>query len=66
MDIEIYTIMRQFADSWGLVYMFAIFLAVTLFIFRPGARRAAENAASIILRDDQPAADRPDQGESEK
>ncbi len=65
MDTEIYTAMRQFADSWGLVYMFAIFVAVALFIFRPGARKAAENAATIVLRDDYPA-DYPANGETKK
>lgn len=66
MDTETYTAMRHFADSWGLVYMFVVFLCVAVFIFRPGARRAAENAASIVLRDDLPATERPARGESEK
>lgn len=46
-----YDSLRHFADSWGLVYMFGIFLAVTVFLFRPGARKAAADAANIPLKD---------------
>ncbi len=61
MDTAHYDTLRHFADSWGLLYMLAIFLAVALFLFRPGARRHAEQAASIPLRDDHPAQSRPDE-----
>jgi cytochrome c oxidase cbb3-type subunit 4 len=44
--------MRQFADSWGLVYMFAIFLAVVAAIVVPGASRRARDASQIPLNDD--------------
>ncbi len=47
-----YGIFREFADSWGLVYMFAVWLGVLLMLFLPGARKRAENAASIPLKDD--------------
>lgn len=46
-----YDTLRHFADSWGLVYLFVIFLAVAAFMMRPGARRRAEDAALIPLRD---------------
>ena len=46
-----YDAMRHFADSWGLVYMFGIFLIVVLFLMRPGARNRAQDAAQIPLRD---------------
>jgi len=55
METANYDTLRHFADSWGLVYMFAIFLAVTVFVFRPGAKAHAENAAQIPLRDNNPA-----------
>ena len=42
--METYTAMRHFADSWGLLAMTIFFVGVVLFTFRPGARKAAENA----------------------
>ena len=52
MDNTTYEGLRQFADSWGLVYMFAIFLAVAFMIFAPGAKKRASEAARIPLDDD--------------
>jgi len=46
-----YDAMRHFADSWGLVYMFGVFLAVVLFLMRPNAGCRARDAAQIPLRD---------------
>jgi cytochrome c oxidase cbb3-type subunit 4 len=54
MNTQIYEALRQFADSWGLVYMLGIFLAVTIMIFAPGAKRRASEAARIPLNDDSP------------
>jgi cytochrome c oxidase cbb3-type subunit IV len=45
-----YDVMRQFADSWGLVAMFAFFLSVAVFIFRPGSKSHYEEAARIPLK----------------
>lgn len=50
--METYTAMRHFADSWGLVFMFAVFIGVVLFMFRPGAKKAAQDAAQIPLKED--------------
>jgi len=47
-----YDSFRHFADSWGLLYMLAIFVGVVLFMFRPGAKGHAETAAQIPLKDD--------------
>jgi cytochrome c oxidase cbb3-type subunit 4 len=46
-----YDSLRHFADSWGLVYLFAVFIGVGLFLLRPGARQRARDAAMIPLRD---------------
>jgi cytochrome c oxidase cbb3-type subunit 4 len=54
MGTEQYDMMRHFADSWGLVYMMAIFLAVLFFLLRPGAKAHAQAAARIVLDDAQP------------
>ncbi|MBN9433944.1 MAG: cbb3-type cytochrome c oxidase subunit 3 [Bosea sp.] len=47
-----YETMRHFADSWGLVYMVAIFLAAVFWVLRPRARQAARDAALIPFRDE--------------
>ena len=47
--MQMYDHMRQFADSWGLLYMTAIFIAVVLYTFRPGAKRYYEEQAKIPL-----------------
>lgn len=48
-----YDSMRHLADSWGLVYLFGIFLMVLLMMVRPGAREKAHDAALIPLRNDE-------------
>lgn len=50
--METYTAMRHFADVWGLLAMAIFFVGVILFTFRPGGRKAAENAAQIPLKED--------------
>ena len=50
--METYTAMRHFADSWGLLAMTLFFLAVVVFTLRPGARKEAERAANIPLKED--------------
>lgn len=50
--METYTAMRQFADSWALLGMVLFFLGVVAFIFRPGAKQAADRAAAIPLKED--------------
>ncbi len=47
-----YQTMRTFADSWGLIYMVAVFVAVVVWVMRPGARKAGEDAASIPFKED--------------
>jgi cytochrome c oxidase cbb3-type subunit 4 len=47
-----YNELRHFADSWGLLYLVAIFVAVLAFVFRPGSRRHYEEASRIPLKED--------------
>ena len=47
-----YHILRTFADSWGLLAMLAFFVAASAFAFRPGSRKASQDAANIPLKDD--------------
>ncbi len=47
-----YETMRQLADSWGLVYLFTVFVAVVIWAFRPGGKKHYEEAAKIPLNED--------------
>jgi len=48
-----YHVMREFADSWGLLFMFVFFIGAGLFaIFRPNARKYARDAAEIPFKED--------------
>lgn len=50
--METYTAMRHFADSWALLAMTLFFIGVVLFVFRPGAKQSAEQAAQIPLKEE--------------
>ncbi len=50
--MAIYSLMREFADSWALLALFVIFLGVILFVFRPGSRAAQDDAANSIFRNE--------------
>lgn len=47
-----YETLRQFADSWGLLYLFLIFIGVIAWTFRPGSRKQADRIAQIPLDED--------------
>jgi cytochrome c oxidase cbb3-type subunit 4 len=47
-----YDAMRQFADTWGLVLLAAIFVGVVLFIWRPGSKKLSERLSRLPLDDD--------------
>lgn len=47
-----YNLMREFADSWGLLAMALFFVGCVAFALRPGGRGQADEAARIALRDD--------------
>ena len=53
--MDTYSILRTFADSWFLIAMFAFFIGAGIWAFLPSQRAARDDAASIPLRDDQPA-----------
>lgn len=46
-----YHMLRSFADSWGLLMMFMIFVFVLFFTFRPSARKGQEDAANIPFKE---------------
>ena len=47
-----YELLRHLADSWGLLAMMLVFLVLTLWPFRPGARNRNEEAANVIFKDE--------------
>lgn len=53
---NLYTVTRQFADSWGLLGLFVVFCLVVLWAFRPGTRKTYEDISNIPFRhEDKPA-----------
>lgn len=54
--METYSFLRELADSWALVVLVLFFVGVIAFVFRPGSRRAHNDAATSIFRhEDRPA-----------
>lgn len=52
--METYSFLRQLADSWILLAMFAFFVGAILWAFRPGSTKTYQSVAEIPLRDDVP------------
>lgn len=48
-----YDSFRHFADSWGLLYLVIVFVAVVLYVCRPGAKKHYEEQAKIPLKEDE-------------
>ena len=46
-----YHIMRAFADSWGLLFMFLVFVFVIVRALRPSARKTHDDAANIHFKE---------------
>ncbi|EAQ22935.1 MULTISPECIES: CcoQ/FixQ family Cbb3-type cytochrome c oxidase assembly chaperone [unclassified Roseovarius] len=54
--METYSLLREFADSWMLLVLFAFFVGVVVWVFRPGATKSYENPSNIPFRhEDKPA-----------
>ena len=47
-----YESVSQFAQTWGLLYLVGLFIAVLIYAFRPGNRKKFEDAARIPLEED--------------
>ena len=50
--MDTYSFLRQLADSWVLLAMFAFFVSVIAFAFRPGSTATYDAVANIPLQDD--------------
>lgn len=54
--METYTFLRQLADSWALLAMFAFFIGIVIWAFRPGSTKVYRDTADIPFRyEDAPA-----------
>ncbi|MFN3554028.1 MAG: cbb3-type cytochrome c oxidase subunit 3 [Novosphingobium meiothermophilum] len=47
-----YDMLRHLADSWGLLMMTVIFVGLSAWPFRPGARALNQEAANSIFKDE--------------
>ncbi|MEX0305034.1 MAG: cbb3-type cytochrome oxidase subunit 3 [Leisingera sp.] len=57
--MELYTLLREFADSWMLLFLFIVFVGIIAWAFRPGSTKAYEDTANIPFRHaDKPAANK--------
>ncbi|MEH7828280.1 cbb3-type cytochrome c oxidase subunit 3 [Gemmobacter denitrificans] len=50
--MDTYSFLRQFADSWMLLLMTALFVGVVLYAFRPGSAKLQSEAANSIFRNE--------------
>jgi cytochrome c oxidase cbb3-type subunit 4 len=54
--METYSFLREFADSWMLLFMFCFFIGVFFWVLRPGSRDTYQDTANIPFRhEDKPA-----------
>ena len=47
-----YNLFRELADSWGLLYLFLLFIGIIVFTFRPGSKKKADEIARIPLKEE--------------
>jgi cytochrome c oxidase cbb3-type subunit 4 len=52
--MDTYSLLREIADSWVLLALFAVFVGVILWSFRPGSRVLHDDAANVVFRHDEP------------
>ena len=50
--MELYSLLREFADSWALLALTVFFVGVFIWAFRPGSRLVHRETANMIFRDD--------------
>ena len=59
--METYSLLREFADSWMLLFLFVFFIGIVFWAFRPGSRDAHKDSADIPFRHEKkPVADTED------
>lgn len=50
--MDTYSLLRQIADSWVLLAMFAFFIGAAIWAFLPSQNAARQDASMIPLRDE--------------
>ena len=50
--MDLYSLLREIADSWGLLALFSFFVGMAIWIFRPGASALHDEAAQLAFNDD--------------
>ena len=50
--MSFYETLRHFADSWGLLALALFFLAILVWVFRPGSKKTYQNQADIPFKYD--------------
>jgi cytochrome c oxidase cbb3-type subunit 4 len=49
-EMTTYDVMRQFADSWGLLFMTLVFIGILVWAFWPGSRARFRDQADIPFK----------------
>lgn len=50
--MDTYSLLREIADSWVLLALFSVFVAVVLWVLRPGSRKVHEDISQIPFRNE--------------
>ena len=50
--MDLYSLMREFADSWALLALVMLFCGIVFWAFRPGSRPLHDDAANVPFRND--------------
>lgn len=50
--MDLYSVLRELADSWGLLALFSFFVGMAIWVFRPGSSALHDEAARLPLKDD--------------
>lgn len=48
---DVYSLLREFADSWALLVLFLFFVGAFAWVWRPGSRALHDDAARSIFDD---------------
>lgn len=60
--METYSFLREFADSWMLLFLFGFFVVMIIWVFRPGSSKKYRDTANIPFRhSDAPAPEQSDE-----
>jgi cytochrome c oxidase cbb3-type subunit 4 len=50
--MDLYTLTREFADSWALLALMLFFVGVVFWAWRPGSRESHDDAANVPFRNE--------------